>query len=43
MIARRALSDAGFKNYDVVVEQTIVDPEFPTTPFLILNFPKLLI
>lgn len=33
IIARRALSDAGFKNYDAVIEQTIADPEFPTTPF----------
>ncbi|USS84750.1 phospho-sugar mutase [Fructilactobacillus myrtifloralis] len=33
IIARRALSDAGFQNYDVVVAQTIADPEFPTTPF----------
>ncbi|USS88009.1 phospho-sugar mutase [Fructilactobacillus hinvesii] len=33
IIARRALSDAGFQNYDVVTAQTIADPEFPTTPF----------
>ena len=40
VIARRALSDAGFKNYDVVVEQTIADPEFPTTPFPNPEFPQ---
>ncbi|WP_413628167.1 phospho-sugar mutase [Fructilactobacillus vespulae] len=33
VIARRALSEAGFKNYDMVVEQTVADPEFATTPF----------
>ncbi|KRN12893.1 phosphoglucomutase phosphomannomutase alpha beta alpha domain I [Fructilactobacillus fructivorans] len=40
IIARRALSDAGFKNYDAVVEQTIADPEFPTTPFPNPEFPQ---
>ncbi|USS90312.1 phospho-sugar mutase [Fructilactobacillus carniphilus] len=40
IIARRALSDAGFQNYDVVVEQTIADPEFPTTPFPNPEFPQ---
>ncbi|USS88898.1 phospho-sugar mutase [Fructilactobacillus cliffordii] len=40
IIARRALSDAGFQNYDVVVPQTIADPEFPTTPFPNPEFPQ---
>ncbi|MBW1605158.1 phospho-sugar mutase [Lactobacillus sp. Sy-1] len=31
-IGRRALSTAGFKNFEMVTEQTIADPEFPTTP-----------
>ncbi|MEJ6399807.1 phospho-sugar mutase [Nicoliella lavandulae] len=32
IIGRRALSTAGFKNFEMVTEQTIADPEFPTTP-----------
>lgn len=32
IIARRALEEAGFNNYEVVPEQTIADPEFTTTP-----------
>ncbi|UQS87423.1 phospho-sugar mutase [Nicoliella spurrieriana] len=31
-IGRRALSTAGFKNFEMVTAQTIADPEFPTTP-----------
>ncbi|MCY9806405.1 phospho-sugar mutase [Lentilactobacillus senioris] len=33
VIARRALEEAGFNDYEVVAAQTIADPEFPTTPF----------
>lgn len=40
IIARRALEAAGFKNYVVVPEQTIADPEFPTTPFPNPEFPQ---
>ncbi len=40
VIARRALEAAGFKNYVVVPEQTIADPEFPTTPFPNPEFPQ---
>lgn len=40
VIARRALEEAGFKNYVVVPEQTIADPEFPTTPFPNPEFPQ---
>lgn len=40
VIARRALEEAGFNNYVVVPEQTIADPEFPTTPFPNPEFPQ---
>jgi phosphoglucomutase len=40
VIARRALEEAGFSNYVVVPEQTIADPEFPTTPFPNPEFPQ---
>lgn len=33
VIARRALTMAGFTNYQVVAEQCIADPDFSTTPF----------
>ncbi len=40
VIARRALEEAGFSNYSVVPQQTIADPEFPTTPFPNPEFPQ---
>ncbi|MHA8263402.1 phospho-sugar mutase [Lactobacillaceae bacterium Melli_B3] len=32
IIGRRALTAAGFQNFEMVVKQSIADPEFPTTP-----------
>ena len=32
VLARRALQDAGFTNYQIVPQQAISDPEFPDTP-----------
>ncbi|WP_283680336.1 phospho-sugar mutase [Lentilactobacillus sp. Marseille-Q4993] len=40
VIARRALEEAGFSQYEVVKAQTIADPEFPTTPFPNPEFPQ---
>lgn len=40
IIARRALEEVGFNDYEVVAEQTIADPEFPTTPFPNPEFPQ---
>lgn len=40
IIARRALEEVGFSDYQVVAEQTISDPEFPTTPFPNPEFPQ---
>lgn len=33
MIAPRIFQDLGFKNFNMVKEQAIIDPEFSTTPF----------
>ncbi|GLB46459.1 phosphoglucomutase [Philodulcilactobacillus myokoensis] len=40
VLARRALEDAGFMNYDIVPEQAVADPEFPTTPFPNPEYPQ---
>ncbi|MCL0318638.1 phospho-sugar mutase [Apilactobacillus xinyiensis] len=40
VLARRALQNAGFMNYDIVAEQTISDPEFPTVKFPNPEFPE---
>lgn len=40
VIARRALNEVGFTDYEVVAEQAIADPEFPTTPHPNPEFPE---
>ncbi|UQS84495.1 phospho-sugar mutase [Apilactobacillus apisilvae] len=40
VLCRRALENAGFKNYSIVPEQTIADPEFPTVDFPNPEFPE---
>ncbi|TPR18196.1 phospho-sugar mutase [Apilactobacillus timberlakei] len=40
VLCRRALENAGFKNYSIVPEQTISDPEFPTVDFPNPEFPE---
>lgn len=40
MLGEKALKNAGFKNFSVVKEQAVADPEFSTVKFLILNFLK---
>lgn len=40
IICRRALDNVGFKNYSLVKEQAIADPEFPTVDFPNPEFPE---
>ncbi|WP_281355376.1 phospho-sugar mutase [Lentilactobacillus kribbianus] len=40
VIARRALEEIGFSDYEVVPAQTIADPEFATVPFPNPEFPQ---
>lgn len=40
IIGKRALMGAGFAGFKMVVEQTIADPEFPTTKFPNPEFPQ---
>ncbi|WKN29086.1 phospho-sugar mutase [Apilactobacillus kunkeei] len=40
IICRRALDNVGFKNYSLVKQQAIADPEFPTVDFPNPEFPE---
>ncbi len=42
MLGEKALKNAGFKNFSVVKEQAVADPEFSTVKFPNPEFPEAL-